>query len=59
MELISYFAIQASAELAKERGTYESYEGSLWDQGIFPLDSIELLAEQEAKTLLTKIQTQP
>ena len=44
MELISYFAIEASAELAKERGTYESYEGSLWDQGIFPIDSIELLA---------------
>jgi ribonucleoside-diphosphate reductase alpha chain len=46
MELISYFAIQASAELAEERGTYESYEGSLWDQGIFPLDSIKILAEE-------------
>ena len=46
MELISYFAIQASAELAKERGTYESYAGSLWDQGIFPLDSIKILAEE-------------
>ena len=46
MELISYFAIQASAELAEERGTYESYTGSLWDQGIFPLDSIKILAEE-------------
>ena len=46
MELISYFAIQASAQLAEERGTYESYEGSLWDQGIFPLDSIKILAEE-------------
>ena len=46
MELISYFAIQASAELAEERGTYESYDGSLWDQGIFPLDSIKILAEE-------------
>ena len=46
MELISYFAIQASAELAEERGTYESYAGSLWDQGIFPLDSIKILAEE-------------
>ena len=46
MELISYFAIQASAELAEERGTYESYAGSLWDQGIFPLDSIKTLAEE-------------
>ena len=46
MELISYFAIQASAELAEERGTYDSYVGSLWDLGIFPLDSIKILAEE-------------
>ena len=52
MELISYFAIEASAELAKERGTYESYEGSLWDQGIFPIDSIELLAKQRGKDFI-------
>ena len=45
MELISYFAIEASCELAKERGTYETYKGSLWDNGIFPLDSINLLAD--------------
>jgi len=43
MELISYYAIAASSELAVERGTYESYKGSLWDQGILPIDSIELL----------------
>jgi len=43
MEVISYYAIHASSELAKERGTYPSYEGSLWSQGIFPKDSIDLL----------------
>ena len=43
MELISYYAIKASSDLAAERGTYESYKGSLWDQGILPIDSIELL----------------
>ena len=43
MEVISYYAIQASSELAKERGTYPSYEGSLWSQGIFPKDSIDIL----------------
>lgn len=43
MELISYYAIEASADLAKERGAYESYEGSLWSQGILPIDSIERL----------------
>ena len=52
MELISYFAIEASADLAKERGTYETYEGSLWDQGIFPIDSIELLAKQRGKDFI-------
>ncbi|WP_150911725.1 ribonucleoside-diphosphate reductase subunit alpha [Marinobacter halotolerans] len=45
MEQISYFAIRASATLAGERGAYESYEGSLWHQGILPIDSINLLKE--------------
>lgn len=43
MELISYFAIEASTYLAEERGTYASFEGSLWSQGILPIDSIALL----------------
>jgi ribonucleoside-diphosphate reductase alpha chain len=43
MELISYYAIEASSDLAKERGCYESFQGSLWSQGILPLDSIVLL----------------
>jgi ribonucleoside-diphosphate reductase alpha chain len=45
MEQISYFAIRASATLAAERGSYESYEGSLWHQGILPIDSINLLKQ--------------
>ena len=49
MELISYFAIEASSELAAERGTYQTYEGSLWDRGIFPIDSINLLKEQRGE----------
>ncbi len=40
MEAISYYAIKASTELARERGTYSSFKGSLWDQGILPIDSI-------------------
>jgi len=43
MEAISYFAIEASTILAEERGTYESYEGSLWSQGILPIDSLKKL----------------
>jgi ribonucleoside-diphosphate reductase alpha chain len=45
-ELISWHAISASSDLAKERGTYSSYEGSKWSRGILPIDSLELL-EQE------------
>lgn len=43
MEHISYYAIKASSDLAAERGAYETYKGSLWDQGILPIDSIKLL----------------
>ncbi len=43
MEQISYFAIEASADLAAERGRYPSYEGSLWSRGILPIDSLKLL----------------
>lgn len=44
-EYISYFALEASAELAAERGSYASFDGSLWSQGILPIDSIKLVAE--------------
>ncbi len=43
MEAIAYYAIRASTDLAEERGRYSSFEGSLWSQGILPLDSIDLL----------------
>ena len=52
MELISYYAIHASTELAKERGSYETYEGSLWSKGILPKDSIEILAENRGNEYL-------
>lgn len=45
MELISYHAIEASCNLAKERGSYSTYEGSLWSKGILPIDSISLLQQ--------------
>ncbi|HUL12689.1 MAG TPA: ribonucleoside-diphosphate reductase subunit alpha [Methylococcaceae bacterium] len=46
MESVSYYAIKASTGLAEERGRYSTFEGSLWSQGILPIDSIDLL-EQE------------
>jgi len=51
MEAISYFAIMASSELAKERGTYHTYKGSLWDKGILPIDSLGLLAATRGEFL--------
>ncbi|MBK1684247.1 ribonucleoside-diphosphate reductase subunit alpha [Rhodoferax fermentans] len=45
MEAVCYQAYWASSELARERGRYSSFTGSLWDQGILPLDSIRLLEE--------------
>lgn len=51
MELISYHAILASSELARERGAYESYKGSKWDRNIFPVDTIALLEENRGVTI--------
>ena len=45
MELISYHAIEASMELAAERGAYETFEGSLWSRGVLPIDSLSAVAE--------------
>ncbi len=46
MEAVCYYAYWASTELAQERGRYSSYRGSLWDRGILPIDSIDLLVEE-------------
>ena len=46
MEAISYHAILASTELARERGAYPTYEGSKWSQGLLPIDTMETLAAE-------------
>lgn len=46
MEMISYYAILASTELAAERGCYPSYKGSKWDRGLLPIDTIDLLEKE-------------
>ncbi|MBF0256196.1 MAG: ribonucleoside-diphosphate reductase subunit alpha [Gammaproteobacteria bacterium] len=51
MEALSYFAIKASTDLAEERGRYSSFEGSLWSQGVLPIDSMQRLAEQRGSYL--------
>ena len=44
MEAVCFHAYWASTDLAQERGRYSSYRGSLWDQGVLPIDSLDLLA---------------
>lgn len=51
MEMISYYAIEASSDLAKERGHYESFAGSLWQHGILPIDSIARLQKTRGEWL--------
>jgi ribonucleoside-diphosphate reductase alpha chain len=46
MEAVCYYAYQASSELAKERGAYSSYQGSLWDRGILPQDTLKMLQDE-------------
>jgi ribonucleoside-diphosphate reductase alpha chain len=45
LERFSYYAIEASADLATERGTYSSFEGSLWSKGILPIDTAKEMAK--------------
>ncbi|PWU15047.1 MAG: ribonucleoside-diphosphate reductase subunit alpha [Chlamydiae bacterium] len=51
MEMISYYAILASSELAREKGPYSSYKGSKWDRGLLPIDTISLLEKQRGINL--------
>ena len=46
MEAIAYYAYSASSELAETRGTYSTYNGSKWDRGLLPQDTIDLLEEE-------------
>jgi ribonucleoside-diphosphate reductase alpha chain len=46
MEMVAYAAYWASTELAEERGRYASFQGSLWDRGILPQDTLDLLAAE-------------
>jgi len=51
MEMISFHAITSSVELAAERGRYATFAGSLWSQGILPIDSVELLQQNRKHKL--------
>lgn len=51
MEAISYYAILGSSRLAEERGTYASYQGSKWDRGLLPIDTIDLLEQERGMSV--------
>lgn len=51
MEVISYYAIHTSSELAVERGAYSTFKGSLWDQGILPIDSLDIVAKSRPERM--------
>ncbi len=51
METICYMAYSASSELAEERGSYSSFKGSLWEQGVLPLDSLDLLEQERGQKI--------
>ena len=52
MEAVSYFAIEASSRLAKQRGRYASFSGSLWSRGLLPINSLKLLEKERGKDYL-------
>ncbi len=45
-EALCYYAYESSSNLAVERGRYSSFKGSLWDRGILPLDTLDLLKNE-------------
>jgi ribonucleoside-diphosphate reductase alpha chain len=52
-EFVSYHAIHSSSKLAAERGAYPSYEGSKWDRGLLPQDTVDLLEEERGREIPT------
>lgn len=51
MEAIAYFAYEASSDLAAERGSYSTYEGSKWSRGVMPHDTVDMLEEQRGEPI--------
>jgi len=51
MEAVAYFAYEASSDLAAERGSYSTYEGSKWSRGILPPDTLDLLEDERGETV--------
>jgi len=55
-EFVAYNAVLTSSKLAAERGTYDSYEGSKWDRGILPQDTVELLEAERGREVGVEVE---
>jgi len=51
MEAIAYYAYEASSDLAGERGSYSTFEGSKWQRGLMPLDTLAMLEEERGEAI--------
>jgi len=51
MEAVAYYAIEASSDLAAERGPYPTFKGSKWDRGLLPQDTLDLLEQERGETV--------
>jgi len=51
MEAIAYYAYEASSDLAAENGSYSSFQGSKWQRGLLPLDTLEMLEEERGQAI--------
>lgn len=56
-EFISYHAIDQSADLAQERGSYPAFEGSGWSNGELPIDTIAKLTEERGEAVKVNMDT--
>ena len=54
MEAVAYYAYDASADLAGERGAYSTYKGSKWDRGLLPQDTVDLLEAERGEKIEVK-----
>ncbi|HEX4104038.1 MAG TPA: ribonucleoside-diphosphate reductase subunit alpha [Candidatus Paceibacterota bacterium] len=50
-EFVSYVAIDESANLAQERGSYANFNGSGWSKGMVPMDTIKVLEADRREPL--------
>ncbi|WP_235736292.1 ribonucleoside-diphosphate reductase subunit alpha [Nocardioides alcanivorans] len=49
VEFVSWHAIDASADLARERGVYPNFDGSGWSRGLVPVDTLDLLEKDRGE----------